>query len=184
MRWLLLALLAVPAHAHRPGLLDGRLVVPDPTVSWVLAGTFRTGDEVFVAVLDLDGPIATPFELMVPHRAGLRDHRPMLAVVGPGLPEPTAAELTVLPRALPDGFGLYLERNDAPDREVHFEQVMRRTTWTSGTTAVALRAGEHELWVWSPAGTTGDFMVALGVEEDFGGGAIADLFRDWGAYAW
>jgi hypothetical protein len=44
--------------------------------------------------------------------------------------------------------------------------------------------GPHEVWIWSPAGDTGDWQFGLGVEEDFTGGAFADIFSHWGQYAY
>ena len=80
--------------------------------------------------------------------------------------------------------GVFIEHNDAPERRVYFEPVMRRTMYTSGSIAIPLGEGVTELWVWSPDGTTGDFQMGFGVEEDFSDGAYGDLFANWGTYAW
>ncbi|TNE85255.1 MAG: hypothetical protein EP330_26370 [Deltaproteobacteria bacterium] len=180
--WLLLLLPL--AEAHRPAGDIGDVEITDATISWLIPGTFETGDEVFVVELVMPTDFALPFEVLVEKRPRLADHRPMYAVVGPGLPTPTADELAVLPYPLPDGWGVYLDQNDLPERIVYFEQVMRRNMWTSGTTALPLQRGPNEVWIWSPDGTTGDFQLGFGVEEDFSDGGFGAVFADWGTYAY
>lgn len=182
--WLLLPFLLVSAEAHRPGVAETEVTVDKPTVSWVLAGVFHEGDEVFTVVLPLDAPIALPFELMVPAQPRWQDHRPAFAIVGPGLPVPDEATRAFLPRDVPEGQGVFVERNDRRERLVYFEQVMRRTLWTSGSIAIPLSGATHEVWIWSPDGTTGDFQLGFGVEEDFSDGGFGALFKDFGRYAW
>lgn len=172
------------ASAHRPE--SAQLITPidDPTVSWVINGGFSTGDEVFTIKLDFPRPFALPMELMVEHRAGTEDFRPAYAVVGPGLPAVRPDDAALLPKEVPAGWGAYIAWNDEVDREVYFEQVMRRTMYTTGSFALALREGPNEVWIWSPAGDPGDWQLGLGVEEDFTGGAFADIFAHWGQYAY
>lgn len=172
-------------HAHRPLVAEPELDVASPEVSHAIYGTLD-GDEtqLFVTHLRLLQPFAQPFEILVPRRNALAEHRPAFAVVGPGLPAPTAEELAVLPRALPEGAGVFLDMNDAPERPVIFESFTRRAFWTSGPIALALAAGEHEIWVFSPSGTAGDFVLAFGVEEDFSDEGCGNLSRNWSTYAY
>lgn len=172
-------------HAHVPRVAAAELDVESPEASHAIYGTLD-GDvtQVFVTRLRFDQPFALPFELLVPRRTSLAEHRPMLAVVGPGLPAPTPAELELLPRPLPAGAGVFLDRNDVADRPVIFESFTRRAFWTSVPVALALREGEHEVWVFSPHGTAGDFVLAFGVEEDFSDEGCGDLARNWSTYAY
>lgn len=180
-----LALLAIPpSQAHRPAFAEDRLAIDDSTISWVVAGEFETGLEVMVVELDFPTAFALPFEMLIPKRAANELHRPAYAIIGPGLPEPTEEQRAWLPAEVPEGMGVFIERNDDPERFVYFETVTRRTLWSSGTTAVPLRAGPHEVWVWSPNLTTGDFQLGFGVEEDFSDGGWDGLFSNWGDYAW
>lgn len=185
--WLLLL---GPVLAHRPSGLIEEAEIDDPTISWVIPGTFRTGEEVFTIELDMPRDFATPFELLVPHRPSLESHRPMYAVVGPGLaPATQLPGYDRLPEALKtrladQGWGAFIEEHDTPERRVYFEQVMRRTMWATPTTALPLRAGLNEIWVWSPDGTSGDFQLGFGVEEDFSDGGFAAVFADWSEYAY
>jgi hypothetical protein len=185
-RALLLGLALLPSvEAHRPQTAGGRVVVDDPTISWVYAGEFHDGDEVFVFELTYETPFAMPIELMVPVRKKWADHRPAYAVIGPGLPQPSDDERAWLPIEVEEGDGVFIDRNDAGEREVYFEQVMRRTLYTTGSFAIHLpQASTYEIVVWVPQGTTGDFQLGFGVEEDFSDGAWGPIFSDWGAFAW
>ena len=93
----------------------------------------------------------------------------------------TADELAALPAPLPAGWGAEVELNQIAPRPVFFESVMRRFYWTSESLAVVFPAGPSEIWVWSPARTTGKFGLGFGVEE--GGGYLAAL-DDWSLYAY
>jgi hypothetical protein len=180
------ALLAAPfAHGHQPSAAGETLVtVADPKVSWVFVGAFDAGDEVFEFDLDFDEGFAFPVEVLVPHRGEWRDFRPRFAVVGPGLPLPTDEVRALLPHDVPDGMGVFLEKNDRADRVVLFEGVLRRMYWTSEAVALAVDAGETSIWVWSPDETAGPFSVGLGVEEDFGPASGSELLENWSLYAY
>ncbi|MCB9742077.1 MAG: hypothetical protein H6741_09240 [Alphaproteobacteria bacterium] len=178
MRPLLIAALAglSAAQAHRPAALAERSVVEDPKISWTFMGEFEDGLESFVLELSFDEPFALPVELLTPREARYELHRPWYAVVGPGLPEPSDTTLAVLPYALPEGWGVLLDRNDDAEREVYFETVTRSNLWSSGTTNVALLAETYEVWIWSPNLTTGPFQFAFGVEEDFSDADLGAMF--------
>ena len=172
-------------HAHIPLVAELELDVSSPEISHAIYGTLEgRDDEVFVFRLRFEEPFALPFELLVPRRGALEDHRPVYAVVGPGLPEPTEEERALLPRPVPDGMGVFVERNDRPERLVIFESFTRRAFWTSGPVALALDAGDNEIWVFSPEGTAGDFVMGFGVEEDFGDVGCGGIVGDWSEYAY
>ena len=171
------------AEAHTPGKLlsDEPFVVEHAEDSYGLFGVFTTGDERFVVRLTHAERFAAPVEIFVPHRDELRDHRPAYAVVGPGLPAPNADELAALPAPLPDGWGAVVELNQATPRAVLFESIMRRFYWSSEPLAIVFPTGDSEIWIWSPARTTGKIGLGFGVEE--GGGYLATL-ADWSLYAY
>lgn len=182
---MLAALIAAwPATAHMPEKIALDQTVEKPKISWALYGRFDKGDEVYTIRLSYDSGFALPFELLVPHHDDLERFRPAYAVVGPGLPAPTDDERTFLPRDVPAGAGVFIARNDAPERLVIFESIMRRVFWSTGPVALALRAGDYEVWVFNPDGTTGDFTLGLGVEEDFSGGGWKKVFEDWSTFAY
>lgn len=172
------------ANAHRPGTLKAETTVSNPYVSWVFAGVLEKGDELFVLKLKFDRPFATPFEIFVPRQERYREFRPQFALVGPGLPKPSRQVEAILPRKVPDGDGVYYVANDKPEREVFFEAVMRRSLWSSGTTAIPLLKGDYQVWIWSTKQQKGKFQFAFGVEEKFDGDAFSAIFENWGLYAY
>jgi hypothetical protein len=180
---MMMPLLVTLALAHTPAhVLPGvPFAIAKPEFSYALFGEFVSGEERFVITLEHPVRFGTPVELFVPHRAELIDHRPAWALVGPGLPAPTAAELAALPAPLPAGWGALVELDPGTPRTAFFESVMRRFFWSTGPLAVIFPAGPSELWVWSPAHTVGKFGLGYGVEE---GGGYTDAFKDWAFYAY
>lgn len=176
--------IAAIAHAHRPGTLKEDTTVSNPYVSWTFPGLFETGDELYVLRLNMERAFATPFEIMVPRQEGYRNFRPQFAIVGPGLPKPSRRIEAILPKPLPEGAGVFYEANDKPERDVFFETVMRRSLWSSGTTAIPLQKGNYQVWIWSSEKQKGKFQFAFGVEEKFDGEAFSALFSNWGLYAY
>ncbi len=190
-KWILCAAIALcmlglgqGASAHLPNVLeDGKVfVVPDPLLSFALYGEFESTDEVFEASMDLEKPLAIPIEILVPRTGELADHRPVFAIVGEGLPVPSAEDLTLLPRPLPEGAGAVVVRNDNAEREVIFESFTRRVMVTNGAVAYVLPAGNVRFWVWSPEKTTGRFVFGFGVEE--GSQDLGQIFSNWSDYAY
>jgi hypothetical protein len=167
--WLLL--LAPLAQAHRPTEGSADTDIADPTISWFVEGELDGPGDVQEVHLEMPRDFALPFELMVPHQARYADWRPAYAIVGPGLPTPSAEELAALPMPIPEGEGAYVDLNDDPERQVYFEDVFRRTYWSSGTIAIPLHQGDNHVWIWSPTGESGPYGLGFGVEEDFGGGS-------------
>ena len=179
-------ILASPAWGHRPTSFDADEVVSDPTISWTIPGRFETGEEVFSFTLEYDSPFAAPFEILVPTANGNGDFRPRYAIVGPGLPEPTAAILEDLPAeaVVENGDGVFYESNADADRFLYFEGVMRRALVSSGSTAVVLHEGLSTIWIWSPDGSPGHFLYGFGVEENFEDGGFSGVFENWGDFAY
>lgn len=172
------------AHAHQPNVLEVGEVyqVSDPLLSFALYGEFQSADDFFEVSMDLDKPLAIPVEILVPRVGELAEHRPAFAIVGEGLPTPSAEDLALLPRDLAQGVGAVVVRNDEPEREIIFESYTRRVLLSNGVVAYVLPAGNVRFWIWSPRKTLGRFVLGFGVEEgaqDFG-----NIFSNWGDYAY
>lgn len=161
-------LVATAASGHVPDSLEDKLEVEAPYRSTALYGEFETGEEVFTVVLDYsERAFSMPVEMLVPVRDEWEDHRPMFAVVGPGLPPPNAVTEALLPREVPEGMGVFLEQNSDDERAEFYEPFSDTNFWTSEPTALIFDEGVHEVWIFSPAGTTGKFTFGFGVEEEF-----------------
>ncbi len=172
------------AYAHQPVVFEAGKVLPieDPILSFAVYGEFKDPRDVFEATMLLTRPLAVPVEVLVPRRDGLDNHRPIFAIVGAGLPEPTAGERALLPRPLPPGAGVIIGAGGETDREVIFESFTRRIFWTNGVTAYVLPAGQVSIWVFSPGGTLGKFVLGFGVEE--GSQDLGYILSNWGDFAY
>lgn len=173
-----------PALAHQPSGFDAQrsVTLDDPLLSYALYGEIKDGGDVFEILVSPKTPVALPIEVLVPRRDELAEHRPIFAIVGPGLPAPTEPQRALLPRALPDGMGVILGSAGPDYRESIFESFTRRVFWTNGVTAYVLPAGDVRIWIWAPRKTTGNFVIGIGVEEagiDFG-----NVLGNWGTYAY
>lgn len=182
--FIVLAALGLPAGVmgHQPTVAEEDIRIDKPRISHAIYGEFVDGDEVFTVRLSYEEGWAQPYELLVPHQERWRDHRPHYAVIGPGLPAPTDDEVEQLPVEVPEGAGVYLDRNEG-ERDVFFESFTRRTFWSSGTVALPLDPGEARIVIWSPEGSLGDFVIGFGVEEDFSDG-FGDVFANWSTFAY
>jgi len=171
-------------YAHQPSGFDAQksVVLDDALVSYALYGEIEDGSDVFEIRMSPKTPVALPLEVLVPRRDELAEHRPIFAIVGPGLPAPTDAERALLPRALPDGMGVVIGSAGPAYRESIFESFTRRVFWTNGVTAYVFPAGDVRIWIWSPRRTTGNFVLGLGVEES--GTHLGNVAGNWGTYAY
>ena len=50
-----------------------------------------------------------------------------------------------------------------------FESVLRQVYYSSGPVGLPLGTGETQVWIWSPDGEPGPWVLGFGVEEGFGG---------------
>lgn len=177
------AFLAGEAAAHMPGILRAGtpFVVEEAGVSYALYGVFERGDERFTVTISFSEDFALPFEIFVPHRDELRDHRPAYAIVGAGLPVPGPDELAALPAPLPPGRGAFVELDRVEPRPAFYEFFTRRFFWSSGPVALVLPRGDYEIWIWSPSRTTGKFGLGFGVEERF---QMSKAFEGFSTYEW
>jgi hypothetical protein len=165
-----------PVFAHQPSGFDAQrsVTLEDPAVSYALYGEIKDGGD--------DFEIALPLEVLVPRRDELAEHRPIFAIVGPGLPPPTEPERALLPRAVPAGMGVIVGSAGPDYRESIFESFTRRVFWTNGVTAYVIPAGDVQIWVWAPRRTTGKFVIGIGVEE--AGIDMGNVLENWGTYAY
>ena len=102
--------------------------------------------------------------LGVPVIERLKDFRPALAVLGPGLPA------VALPFEIPEGFGgLVFEAGTVTEPEVFHEPLTGTVSWVLFEDTVALPgSGQHYVVAYSPLGEPGKLWVTIGTREAFG----------------
>jgi len=181
----LLALgLILTAHAHKPAFSgeydspDVAWQVQDPEISIVLYQDITC--ELPQVWLTLDGEAGFPLyiQLGVPVIERLKDYRPSIALVAPGLPAPD----TDLPFDLPDGTGIMLFDTDNVDEPGDFFEPFTQTdSWILVEETITLpETGQAWLVAWDPGQQTGKLWVATGTVEDFSDVETSE-FIEWSA---
>ena len=166
------------AWAHRPIISDGSardasmaLYISDVTLSQVVYDEVTAESPQLWLAFDLNEGQLLYFQLGVPVIDRLKDYRPALALVAPGLPP------SDLPFAIPDGLGAQ-EFTSAQITEPtdFYEPFSGTSSWILLTETVTVpAAGRYYLVAYDPAGQSGKLWVTLGKREDFSLADIAEL---------
>jgi hypothetical protein len=166
------------AWAHRPILSNGSardastaLYISDIDFSQVVYDEVTAQSPQLWLAFDLTEGQSLYFQLGVPVIDRLKDYRPALALVGPGLPEAS------LPFAVPDGLGAQQFTSAQITEPTEFYEPFSGTSsWILLTETVAVpAAGRYYLVAYDPADQPGKLWVALGQREEFSLSDIAAL---------
>lgn len=166
--------------AHLPTISDGSATdaehavrVSDVHVSRVWYHRVRENAPQIWLTFDIRAEQPLTVQLGVPYLGRLRDYRPALAVLGPGLPEPEVD----LPFEVPDGLGALVLRTDDLVTPTVFDEPFTSTkSWILIDRNVKLlEAGTHYVVAYEPVGQKGKLWVALGKEEVFGLSEVLQL---------
>jgi hypothetical protein len=166
------------AWAHRPILSDGSArdassahYIADVDLSQVVYHEVTAESPHLWLTFDLNEGQSLYFQLGVPVIDRLKDYRPALALVGPGLPPAN------LPFAVPDRLGAQDFTSDQVTQPKEFYEPFSGTSsWILLTETVPVpAAGRYYLVAYDPAGQPGKLWVTLGQREELGLGDIAAL---------
>jgi hypothetical protein len=164
--------------AHQPLLSDGSardastaLYIADVDLSQVVYHEVTAESPLLWLAFDLNEGQSLYFQLGVPVIERLKDYRPALVLVGPGLPQ------VDLPFAIPDGLGAQPFTSEQVAEPQRFDEPFSGTSsWILLTETVPVPAtGRYYLVAYDPAGQPGKLWVTLGQREEFGLGDIAAL---------
>jgi hypothetical protein len=145
--------------------------IGDVQVSRVVYHRVTEGAPQVWITFQISGSQRLKLQLGVPFIERLRDYRPALAVLGPGLPG------VDLPFAVPEGLGgLLLETDEVAHPEVFDEPFSVTRSWIVASENVELpEPGRYYVVAFDPSGREGKLWVALGREEAFTLNDIAEL---------
>jgi hypothetical protein len=172
---LILELAAQVSFAHRPIISRGSAVdaehairISNVRISRVVYHRVTDRTDQLWITFDVERPQRLAIQLGVPFIGRLRDYRPAVAVLGPGLPE------VELPFEVPEGLGgLLFQTEDVDKPEVFDEPISTTRSWILVDTTVELpEGGTYYVVAFHPAGENGKLWVATGKEEDF---SLADI---------
>jgi len=147
------------------------LYISDVDLSQVVYNEVTAQSPQLWLAFDLEKDQSLYFQLGVPVIDRLKDYRPALALVGPGLPPAD------LPFAIPDGLGAQLFTSEQVSEPRRFDEPFSGTSsWILLTETVPVPAtGRYYLVAYDPAGQPGKLWVALGQREEFSPSGIAAL---------
>ncbi|MGD2143973.1 MAG: hypothetical protein PVF54_05790 [Anaerolineae bacterium] len=170
-------LAASSASAHRPlfpGVpptsADTAAVVERPYLSQVMYHEVAEGGERMWLTFEGEAGQELFLQIGLPVIDRLRDLRPVVALVGPGLPE------APLPFPVPNGCGAETWDTEETHTPRFFHERFTGTdSWILLEERVSLPAGgQYYLVGYLPSGETGKFWLALGTSEEWG---VTDVGR-------
>jgi len=176
----LLLLAPASVHAHFPSLNDGSATGPetairwdDPQVSRVVYSELTAATPQVWVTFEVDRPQTLLVQLGVPLIERLREYRPALALLGPGLPAVT------VPFEIPAGLGgLVFESAARQQPQEFYEPFSDTSSWIWVDERVELpAAGRYYLVGYHPGGEPGKVWVAAGEREVFTLGDLPFLLR-------
>jgi len=188
-----LSMVSSDAWAHTPVEekldttgFDDALIIEEPEVSHAIYGTLESSGDVDFIGIKIDRPEDVKVSIMVPKSQGYMDYFVEYAIVGPGLPDPSAS----LPVTLPEGWGaVTAEREMTDDRGIFYEPVTMETFYRD-TTELRTEldtAGEYFVVVWQGEGKVGDYLLSWDGSEKWGLREMVrsfDLLRDIDKSGW
>ena len=173
------------ALAHKPSFSaddyatpDAAFFVAEPEVSLVVYDEVSCAAPELWMVFPADPSVPLFVQLGVPVIERLRDHRPSVAVLAPGLP---ALEPGAVPFDVPDGLGgvVYETGDLAEEKYVFYEPFSQTESWIYVEDTVSLpESGLGYVVAWDPDQQTGKLWVATGTVEDFSDVDVED-FSSW-----
>ena len=182
----LAAALTAPAHfasAHYPLDLPGpaptlerAVPLPSAQTTWVIYGILSGGTTPeFIRLDNLDNDQEVSFTLQVFTKPAYAAFAPTMALVAPGLPQPTET----LPFALTAGYGALVTpfEGDPSKRPVSAFGV--RAWWVGQTIEVPdLNGGPAYIAAWDPNGTSAEYTVVYNIEPDVEDPAFAGQYTN------
>ncbi len=175
------ALLSEQARAHRPIFTevkatgpDTAILIKDPGISQVVYREISQESPSVWLAFDVPKNFPLFVQIGVPVIDRLKEYRPAMAVVGPGLPqEPT-------PFALPENSGVkILATHDVAQPRFFHEHFTSTDSWILRSETIVLpEAGRYYLVAYSPDKKPGKLWLALGKKESFGAADLLE-FPTW-----
>jgi hypothetical protein len=171
----LAALLAFPlaAEAHKPlwgpssiASRDAALPISDPEISWAAYRELKQPGQVDYYTFNAAQGTKLYAQITIPRINGLENLNPTYALVGPGLPAPTAK----LPFKLKPAEGAVIVRyTGSLPGQVFDEEFTQTQYWIHQEySTTAPQAGTYYIAVWDETGQIGKYVLAIGEKEEFG----------------
>lgn len=174
-------LLCAVAHAHRPIFSDQAATDPNtavliaqPAISQVIYREITDEAKQIWIAFDANEGFELFIQIGVPVLDRLKDFRPAMLIVGPGLPDESP------PFTLPEGTGATaFSTTDIKEPRFFHEHFTGTGSWILRSETVALpKSGRYYVVAYVPSGENGKLWLSVGQQESFG---VAEWsqFKEW-----
>ena len=177
----LVIILCSAAEAHRPIFSDKAatdpntaILISQPAISQVIYREITNDDKQVWLAFDANEGFGLFIQIGVPVLDRLKEFRPAMLVVGPGLPEDD------LPFRLPEGTGAKVFPTDTIEEPRFFHEHFTGTdSWILRSDTVEItKSGRYYVVAYVPSGEKGKLWLSVGQKESFGLGEWAQ-FAEW-----
>jgi pimeloyl-ACP methyl ester carboxylesterase len=156
------------------GLYEDAPYVPEPWFMWFVLGHLDSADDVDMAKLDYKAGDRFKAEMFIAAHEELRDFNPNIALIGPGLPQPTEP----LPFEVPPGMGVIVARGGSTfDYHDIFTQMIY---WPRAKIDIIMPAtGRYYVATWGEPVGMARYALDIGVMESFAPAVIGRYPINW-----
>lgn len=148
--------------------------VPDPWFMWFVLGQLQSADDVDMAKLDYKAGDRFKAEMFIPAHEELRDFNPNIALIGPGLPQPTQP----LPFEVPPGMGVIVATSDSTFD--YFDVFTQMTYWPRAKIDITMPAtGRYYVATWGEPVGMARYALDIGVMETFAPAVVGRYPINW-----
>lgn len=167
----LVIILCSVAHAHRPIFSEKAATDPNtavfinqPSISQVIYREITEEAKQVWLAFDANEGFGLFIQIGVPVLDRLKEFRPAMLVIGPGLPE------VDLPFKLPDGVGAKTFPTDSVEEPRFFKEHFTGTdSWILRSDSVTIpKSGRYYVVAYVPSGDKGKLWLSVGKQESFG----------------
>ena len=156
------------------GSFDNPQVVPQPWFMWFVMGELQTPDDIDVVTFDYKAGDRFKVEVFIPAHNELRTFSPNIALVGPGLPQPSVK----LPFDLPRGMGAVVATSDSTFD--YFDVFTQVTYFPRAKIDMPLpQTGRYFVVIWGKPVGMARYALDIGVMENFAPAVVARYPINW-----
>lgn len=144
------------------GLFEEGQYVPEPWFMWFVLGELSSADDVDMAKFDYQAGDRFKAEIFIPGHEELRGFNPTIALIGPGLPQPSEP----LPFEIPEGMGAIVATSDGTFD--YFDIFTQMVYFPRAKIEVVMpQTGRYYVAVWGEPVGMARYALDIGIMENF-----------------
>lgn len=156
------------------GLFEEGQYIVEPWFMWFVLGELHAPDDVDMVRFDYKAGDRFKAIIFIPGHEELRDFNPNIALIGPGLPKPTAP----LPFSLPEGMGAIVATSDGTYD--YFDIFTQMTYFPRAQIELIMpQTGRYYMAVWGEPIGMARYALDIGIMENFAPDVLARYPVNW-----